>query len=440
MKKKVFAITLFFFASLSFSQTLTETQFSAPIGFGARAFGMGGAFIAIADDATAATWNPGGLGQIEHIEISGIGSYYDFERYESAVIIDNNQTGTIIRQGDSFSFDFVGISVPFRPFPESDFKLVLQYSYQKVINFNIKSNTNPIQYRFYGTNEQGHDIVESGYKYENEEFTGGLDAHSIGLGVKVTEWLNLGFTANIWTNGYDGGTFHEFYGAIRDIETGAVNEHIYAKNTPEARRFSATSFNLGALVQITDGLNVGAVYKSKFTLDVKNPEGQLKYKVDYPDSFGLGLAFRPIDNLTVAADFTYTYWSKGRAYNDNFNRFFPMTEIEYQEKIKGVEQPLHWFQQDTSQWRFGSEYVFIIDDLLIPVRGGIYFDNQYFADMLDKVPSYTGITGGIGAVWKNFAVDLAAVYVWGSYTADVWATGKREFSYVKGIASLIFRF
>ena len=32
-----------------------------PIGSGARAQGMGGAFIAIADDATAASWNPGGL-------------------------------------------------------------------------------------------------------------------------------------------------------------------------------------------------------------------------------------------------------------------------------------------------------------------------------------------------------------------------------------------
>lgn len=35
------------------------------LGVGARATGMGGAFVALADDATAAYWNPAGLGQME---------------------------------------------------------------------------------------------------------------------------------------------------------------------------------------------------------------------------------------------------------------------------------------------------------------------------------------------------------------------------------------
>ena len=38
------------------------------MGVGARALGMGGAFTAIADDATAAYWNPAGLTKIENIE------------------------------------------------------------------------------------------------------------------------------------------------------------------------------------------------------------------------------------------------------------------------------------------------------------------------------------------------------------------------------------
>ena len=40
----------------------TTIEFSAspnPVGSGARALGMGGAFIAVADDATSASWNPG---------------------------------------------------------------------------------------------------------------------------------------------------------------------------------------------------------------------------------------------------------------------------------------------------------------------------------------------------------------------------------------------
>lgn len=39
-------------------------------GFGARALGMGGAFTAVADDGTAAYWNPAGLAQVNAISIT----------------------------------------------------------------------------------------------------------------------------------------------------------------------------------------------------------------------------------------------------------------------------------------------------------------------------------------------------------------------------------
>ena len=46
------------------------------VGIGARAIGMGGAFVAIADDASAAYWNPAGLGILTKRELTmmGVGS------------------------------------------------------------------------------------------------------------------------------------------------------------------------------------------------------------------------------------------------------------------------------------------------------------------------------------------------------------------------------
>ena len=41
-----------------------------PVGSGARAMSKGNAFIAVADDATAASWNPGGLTQLQEPEWS----------------------------------------------------------------------------------------------------------------------------------------------------------------------------------------------------------------------------------------------------------------------------------------------------------------------------------------------------------------------------------
>lgn len=40
------------------------------IGVGARALGMGGSFVAVADDATTVYWNPAGLGSIRNTEIT----------------------------------------------------------------------------------------------------------------------------------------------------------------------------------------------------------------------------------------------------------------------------------------------------------------------------------------------------------------------------------
>ena len=73
----LFFIVTMFHATGAYGQAIGRAEIASsfnPVGSGARALGMGGAFIAVADDATAASWNPGGLIQLEKPEISAVGS------------------------------------------------------------------------------------------------------------------------------------------------------------------------------------------------------------------------------------------------------------------------------------------------------------------------------------------------------------------------------
>ena len=102
-----------------------------PVGSGARALGMG-AFTAIADDATAASWNPAGLIQLERPEISGVGSY--LSRSEDFVSAD---AGLGVDPGDMSSTDINYLSgvLPFRVFNTN---FVVSLNYQQVYSFDRK--------------------------------------------------------------------------------------------------------------------------------------------------------------------------------------------------------------------------------------------------------------------------------------------------------------
>ena len=99
----------------------------SPIGAGARGVGMGGAFIAVADDGSAATFNPAGLAQLRRAELSivGFGSQ-----------LRSSVNGSALGQSDQSSashsaIDFVGLAIPFEVGTR---RLTFQLSYQRAVD------------------------------------------------------------------------------------------------------------------------------------------------------------------------------------------------------------------------------------------------------------------------------------------------------------------
>ena len=114
MKSKIY-ITILILILLQVTieaQSISRTNFSGVIGSGARAFGMGGAFIAVADDATAASWNPGGLGQLERPEFSFVLRDQKYGTLYPAMQSEHIFYGPQDFSGGSFAFDFASFTYP----------------------------------------------------------------------------------------------------------------------------------------------------------------------------------------------------------------------------------------------------------------------------------------------------------------------------------------
>jgi len=60
-----------------YGQTVFPFESARPLYVGARALGIGNAFTAVADDATAGFWNPAGLIQWQGVKLFGVNKFHD---------------------------------------------------------------------------------------------------------------------------------------------------------------------------------------------------------------------------------------------------------------------------------------------------------------------------------------------------------------------------
>jgi long-subunit fatty acid transport protein len=368
-----------------------------PQGSGARAIGMGGAFIAVADDATAASWNPGGLVQLERPEISvvGQGSYRlennHFKKYPEP-------SGT--QTSSQANLNYLSAAYPFTLLNHN---MIVSLNYQHLYDFSRNWRMS------FGTKGLPDD-----FQYHAD---GGLYAYGIAYAVQIIPQLSFGFTLNIWQDGiYRNGWETD------SVSTGlikvATTYWAWEVNRKERYSFSGFNANVGLLWNITDKLTAGAVFKSPFTANLKRettseswsyplgfrpakPNGQLSETRDedlqMPMSYGLGLAYRFSDRFTVSADFYRTEWEN-----------FILTDSEGLKTSPISKLPLAKSDINaTNQFHLGAEYLFIKPKYTIPVRGGFFYDP---APAQGGTDDYFGFSLGSGIGIGRFVFDVAYQY------------------------------
>jgi len=441
-----------------FAQSISKTNFSGVVGSGARAFGMGGAFIAIADDATAASWNPGGIGQLEKPEFSIVINNQSYSCLFPAKSDGINLTGPQDFSGTAYAFDFASFTFPFRI---GGFKIVPQVSYQRAVSFNSDSKLNNVVFRssYYDKNKKRYVQFNGSFTFM-DQFTGGFDIVSVSLGSKVFRGVNIGVSTNIWMNGYEGERAIAIQGTHTIIGTDYSRDVNINYSTEKTLDISGVNFNVGALIEILSNLKIGAVYKTAFNADITYDnfaQGELlssdfsvvsrpgvEYSgtatLEWPATWGVGLAFAPVDEFTFSLDYTYTEWSKAMLRNFN-NAETEERQIDvYFPTFRSTSVPDAYKQTDTNQIRFGMEYVYVGDEFLIPFRLGLFTDKQYYKDSSGEDITFIGITGGLGLKYGPLSVDFAVQYESGSYLETNYAYSATEFNDVRIFVSTIFSF
>jgi long-subunit fatty acid transport protein len=211
------------------------TIFSAPLpsGSGARALGVSGAFTAIADDATAASWNPAGLTQLERPELSFV---YRLKQSNNRHWSGNDS----YRVGDDDYYDsglnYLSAVVPFRLFERNAvFSLNFQEVYDFTTSFHADFSDRTSSMNRETKKDTTKDTVSTHYSLDNgyinvTEFltthkvttlsqtlssstlgslyfdqVGSVQAITPAFALEITPKFSLGFALNIYQEGLLGG-------------------------------------------------------------------------------------------------------------------------------------------------------------------------------------------------------------------------------------------
>ena len=370
-----------------------------PVGSGARALGKGNAFIAVADDATAASWNPAGLLQLELPEVS-----FAIEAISQSLGV-NSDSHPESEGHDAFNFgDFNYASLVF-PFHLGT-NMVISINYLKLFRFDKEMNF-PVQI-FESLEQQ---TIRTNLVYDFDQ-KGSFSVIAPAFGIDITNDLSMGVTLNIWNHDLtQSSRFKKTEITTGEIiSTGDINRTDLGnfKEVNELKVEEGYSVVIGGLYRVNEDWNIGFVVKPEFDLDLEhditidNSKQTRGAELDMPMILGGGIAWRPIDPFTLSMDVTWTDWSDYQFVDKTINSVKnPLTGRS--PKVDELE--------DTFTVRMGGEYLFVNSATIRPLRFGLGYDP---APAVDEVDDFYTISVGTGLQSGRYNFDIAYEFRWGN--------------------------
>lgn len=385
------------FATVGTAQ-VEEMAIGNTFGVGARAMGMGGASLGLADDFTALYWNPAGMAQIRKFEL--FSSFSHNTTSADTFFTGEEVTGTSRSRTRPNSIGFV------YPFPTRQGGLAIGFGYNRPQNFDYQTAVQGIDSGA-GTEFTGLAIDETNAN------TGGIGIWSFGASVFASKRILIGGSLDFW----QGKSLNELDTTATDIRDldGELSRFRYDDEID--REYSGVGGRVGILAHLTDAVSLGVTLVAPIELAVDElwyestvafyddgeqqsdvVSGAQGFDIERPFEIGTGIAVKLLDKrLIFAGDIQFTDWTQTRydptpaedISQDNFEKFYATT----------------------LQARLGAEYR--IPTIDTHVRLGYFRDTIPFTET-EVENERDFLTVGVGKIFEN-AMKFDLAYMRGNW-------------------------
>jgi len=374
---------------------------------GARARGMGGAYVAVADGVESIGWNPAGLAAITQPELTGdMRLHFGSGQINEGIPVfsGGGVPAPVLDFTDSpqaqFTYYLVGGAAPspFKGWSET-YGLVGAFWYRRVVD-GLAAQEQLIEF-----DPGGGFSIPFNRLSESE---GGEDAWTLSLAGRPHSRVALGVNFNFITG---------FVERSDEQSVAFQGQEFY--NVTQAVRYELNGFStdLGATVQVLPELKVGAVLHPGYDLEQQGGPGSLRVLVlpgsglapadtvvtfqvndatsEIPLMYGLGASYvvpyAPVTGLLVAADYQYRPWNEVERQVDTESGTVIPENTAY---------PTHAFH-------IGGEYTFNRGhDAEVPIRLGFHTTPTQQANV-DSLSAEVGAGG-----FRDFRGDRVEAHTW----------------------------
>lgn len=414
---------------------------------GARALGMGGAFLALADDASAAEANPAGLTILRKAEVSiEVRNYLEQQLFTTSGTFPEVERTPFTHHSDRAVLSFASAVFPVKNFTFG------AYFHEPLNNEgggfvaptedDITGAVTPLPNFYLPTERQGDDVVSVGdpisrvqceqrrndmndpfacLEYIVDPFLSALSVRQRTYGIagawQIHPKFSIGLTARHQRFQESALTyrFDTFFNPKQILIQATAAEKNGEVELVEA---TDTTFAVGFKWAPVESFSLGGVYKQGpefdaplFYADVNSgfEFGEAaKTKFHIPDVAGIGVSYRPTSVLTINADAVHVKYSN---LVDDF--------VSSVADVQGIEEPFK--ANDVTELHLGAEYLFTTR-IPIAIRAGYWRDPAHAVEWngpLDR-PDYVAeamlypkgedqnhMSFGAGLAWQKFQIDLA---------------------------------